>query len=73
MPTSKTRINVSVSDEVNLALKKLAQRDQIPTATKAERLLELAMEIEEDQVWDQIAQARQKTRGRYLSHKQVWK
>ncbi len=74
MPTTKTRINVSVSDEVGFALKKLATRDQVPTATKAERLLEVALEIEEDEVWDKIALTREKTKNtKYLSHNQVWK
>lgn len=74
MSTTKTRINVSVSDELNSALKKLASRDQVPTATKAERLLEIALEIEEDEVWDRIASIREKTKlTRYLSHNQAWK
>jgi hypothetical protein len=74
MSTTKTRINVSLSDEINSALKKLAQRDQIPTATKAERLLEIALEIEEDEVWDKIASERLKMKNiRYLTHDKIWK
>lgn len=74
MPTAKTRINVSVSDELNYALKKLAFRDQVPTATKAERLLEIALEIEEDEVWDRVANERQHSKNiSYLSHNQAWK
>ncbi len=74
MPTAKSRINVSVSDELNSALKKLAFRDQVPTATKAERLLEIALEIEEDEVWDRIASKRQHSKNtHYLTHNQVWK
>jgi hypothetical protein len=74
MPTTKTRINVSLSDELNTALKKLASRDQIPTATKAERLLEIALEIEEDEVWNRIASQRQHSKNTsYLTHNQVWK
>ena len=74
MPTAKTRINVSLSDELNSALKKLALRDQVPTATKAERLLEIALEIEEDEVWDRIASKRQHSKNiSYLTHNQAWK
>ncbi|OGE80746.1 MAG: hypothetical protein A3H72_01020 [Candidatus Doudnabacteria bacterium RIFCSPLOWO2_02_FULL_48_8] len=74
MPTAKTRINVSLSDELNSALKKLALRDQVPTATKAERLLEIALEIEEDEVWDRIARNRQDSKSTpYLTHNQAWK
>lgn len=74
MPTTKTRINVSVSDQLNSALKKLALRDQVPTATKAERLLEIALEIEEDEVWDKIANIRGNGKNvKFLSHNQAWK
>lgn len=74
MSTAKTRINVSLSDELNFALKKLALRDQVPTATKAERLLEIALEIEEDEVWNQIASQREQVKSaHYLTHSQAWK
>ncbi len=74
MPTTKTRVNVSLSDEVSSALKKLAHRDQVPTATKAERLLEIALEIEEDEVWNRIASHRlQNKNTRYTNHNQAWK
>lgn len=74
MPTTKTRINISLSDDISRALKRLAHRDQVPTATKAERLLEIALEIEEDEVWDSIASKREKSKnGRFISHNQAWK
>lgn len=55
------------------ALAKLARRDRIPQATKATRLLEAALEVEEDQIWDAIAQTRDLKGARYLSHKKAWK
>jgi len=73
MSTTKSRINISLSDETRKALMSLAYRDNIPEATKAARLLELALEIEEDQIWNQIAENRDKYKGRYFSHKQAWK
>ena len=54
-------------------LAKIAHRDRIPQATKAARLLEIALEIEEDNVWDTIAQKRDIKNSRYLSHKNAWK
>jgi len=48
MSTTKQRINISLSTEVEEALVSLAERDQMPTATKAEDLMELALEQEED-------------------------
>ena len=73
MPTTKTRINISLSGEIRKALISLAHRDHVPQATKAARLLELALEIEEDQVWNKIAEDRNTHKARYLSHKQAWK
>ncbi|MBI2607290.1 MAG: hypothetical protein HYW51_00450 [Candidatus Doudnabacteria bacterium] len=73
MSTTKTRINISLSDDITDALAKLARRDGMPQATKAARLLETALEIEEDQVWDKIAKRRDTKNARYLSHKTVWK
>ena len=55
------------------ALAKLARRDRVPQATKAARLLETALELEEDHVWDTIAQNRDTKNSSYLSHKKAWK
>lgn len=73
MLTIKTRINISLSNSVRDALIKLARRDRIPQATKAARLLEIALEIEEDQIWDAIATRRDAKTVRYFSHDKVWK
>lgn len=74
MPTAKFRINVSLSDETNSALRRLALRDQVPTATKAERLLEIALEIEEDETWNRIADSRGKVKNsQFVPHNQAWK
>ena len=72
MPTTKTRINLSLSDDVRNALIKLARRDRVPQATKAARLLETALELEEDQVWDLLARQRDTKNARYLAHDRVW-
>jgi len=73
MSTTKTRINISLPDETRKALMGLAIRDNVPEATKAARLLELALEIEEDQVWNKIAEKRDKRKTKYFSHEQAWK
>jgi len=52
---------------------KLARRERIPAATKAARLLEAALEMEEDQIWETIAQKRDTKRARYISHRKAWK
>ncbi len=73
MPTIKTRINISLSNNVRDVLTKLANRDRVPQATKAARLLEMALEIEEDQIWDATAKQRDTKTARYFSHDKAWK
>jgi len=73
MPTTKSRLNISLSDEMKVALKKLAMRDRIPEATKAARLIEIALEVEEDQVWNTLAAKRDTKKARFVSHRKAWK
>ena len=72
MSTAKSRINVSVSDDVKVALTKLAKRDQLPTATKAVRLIEIGLELEEDEIWDKIAASRDQEVSRFHTHTEVF-
>ena len=72
MPTTKSRLNISLPDEVRDALSQLARRDNMPTATKAERLLEIGLELEEDRIWDSIASKRDKDGAKFLTHDQVF-
>ena len=60
-------------DKIREALHELAKRDHIPEATKAARLLEVALELEEDLVWDKIAEKRDKKGARFIPHDQIWK
>jgi hypothetical protein len=72
MPTTKKRINISLSRDLEKAIETLAKRDNIPEATKAVNLLRVALEIEEDQVWDELASARDKKSVKFTSHKKAW-
>ncbi len=72
MTTTKKRINISIGKETEKSLFRLAERDQVPPATKAEELLRLALETEEDVVFDTLAQARDKKAARYVKHGSVW-
>lgn len=72
MSTTKTRINVSLSSDVERALTLLAKRDQVPEATKAAELLRTALEIDEDVVLDIIASTRNKKGAKFVSHKSAW-
>ena len=73
MPAIKTRINISLSEHVRQGLAKLAHRDRLPEATKAAHLLEMALEMEEDRVWDALAQSRDKKGVRFISHDKAWR
>ena len=73
MSTSKSRINISLSDDVNKALHNIAKRDQMPVATKAVRLMEIGMEVEEDDVWDRIATSRDRKDSILHSHSEAFK
>jgi len=58
MTTTKKRMNISLSDSAYEMIVGLAQRDQVPEATKASSLIELALEVEEDYILSSIARAR---------------
>ena len=73
MATTKKRINISVSKDLDDILGKLAKRDQVPQATKAEHLLRIALEIEEDETLDAIAAKRDTGKVRFVSHATAWR
>lgn len=73
MSTMKTRINVSISSDVERAIIALAKRDQVPNATKAAELLRQALEIEEDRVFDAIGSKREEGQVKFVSHKMAWR
>lgn len=72
MPTLKKRLNMSVPADVEAAIAALAERDDVPQATKALHLIQLALEIEEDDVWNAIAEKRDTKDATFLSHEQAW-
>jgi hypothetical protein len=73
MTTTKKRINISVSKDLENALAKLAKRDEMPQATKAEHLLRLSIEMEEDNVLNAIAEKRDSSPAKFVSHKIAWR
>ena len=73
MTTTKKRINISISKELDNALIKLAKRDEVPQATKAEHLLRFALEVEEDDILNNIAESRDTSSGKFVSGKVAWR
>lgn len=72
MATTKSRLNITLSKAAKQAISKLAQRDELPDATLAARLIETALELEEDMVWDAIATERDTLHASYIPHDKVW-
>lgn len=64
---------MTLPHDIRSALERLAHRDRVPQATKAARLLEIALELEEDQVWDTIARKRDVKNARFIPHNKAWK
>ena len=73
MPTNKARINITLPEYTRTALIKLARRDGMPQATKAASLLETALEMEEDMVWDTLAKRRDTKNAQFVSDDKAWK
>ena len=72
MSTTKKRINISLPRDVEKVLTTLAQRDDVPTATKAIDLIRLALAVDADDVWDQLASERDTKNARFIVHKKAW-
>lgn len=73
MPTQKKRLNLCLPDEMESILVRLAKRDDLPQATKAVQLIQIAIEIEEDDIWNQLAEQRDTRATKFVSHKKAWK
>lgn len=73
MATSKKRINISLPSDIEAALGHLAKRDDMPQATKAVHLIKIAMEFDEDDVLNFIAEKRDTQKAKFVSHKNAWK
>lgn len=72
MPTTKQRINLTVSPEMGGVLQKLALRDQTSVSTKTLELVRVALEIEEDAAFLQLLKSREKVKGKFVSHDAAW-
>ena len=73
MSTTKQRINITLPNDTNEAVRELAKRDNVPTATKVSELVKIALEIEEDQVLGEIAAARDVKGAKFVSHEEAWR
>lgn len=72
MTTTKKRLNISLTKSLESALAQLAMRDAVPRATKATQLLQVALEIEEDTIWDTLARKRDTSKSTFVNHNKAW-
>ena len=72
MPTTKKRTNLCLPNDIDEALVFLAERDDVPKATKALQLIKIAIAVEEDEVWDSLATKRDTKDAKFISHKDAW-
>ncbi len=72
MATTKKRVNISLSKELEQQVMALAERDSVPTATKITELLRQSVELEEDRLFSKIVSERRSKPGKRLSHAEVW-
>ena len=63
---------MSLPADVDAVLSAVAKRDDVPQATKALHLIRLALEIEEDELWNAIAKKRDTKDAKFLSHEKAW-
>ncbi len=72
MSTTKSRLNISLPDDTKKVLLSVSKRDQMPAATKAVRLMEIGLEVEEDDIWDKIAAKRDHKDSKFYPHSEVF-
>ncbi|MDD4351740.1 MAG: hypothetical protein PHU71_02020 [Candidatus Gracilibacteria bacterium] len=72
MPTTKKRLNVTLTPILENVLVLLAERDNVPLATKASELIQNAVEIEEDDVLNLVALQRDNKAAKFVSHAKAW-
>lgn len=72
MPTTKKRINISVDDVVYEALERLSLRRGESVAGTGLKLIEQALEFQEDLHFSRVADERLKQKEKRVSHQKAW-
>ena len=73
MPTTKKRTNVILPSEIDEMLTYLSDRDNVSKSAKAVQLIQIAIQMDEDDVWDSLASQRDTKGAKFISHKNAWK
>lgn len=73
MPSTKTRINLTVPSDLEHDLQRIAKRDDRSLSTVTLDLLRRALEVEEDGLLLAVAEKREKKPVAFVSHAKAWK
>ena len=72
MPTQKKRINITIDDATHAAIERLADEREESISRTSLRLIEEALEYQEDRHFSKVADARLRKKQRRVSHDQAW-
>ncbi len=73
MATTKRRLNITLSPEVDELITRIAKRDRVPEATKVSELLNISLALEEDKAFSVLSDERLSDKKvKWLSHVDVW-
>ena len=72
MPTSKKRINITIDDATYAAIERLAGDRQESISRTSLRLIEEALEYQEDRYFSKAADARLRKKQGRVSHDEAW-
>ena len=72
MPTSKKRINITVDDELFRSLDKLSKKEKRTLSSVSLRLIEKAVELEEDLYFSREADKRLSKHESRIPHSKAW-
>ena len=72
MPTVKRRINITVDDDLYRSLNKLSKKEKSSLSSVSLRLIEKAVELEEDLYFSRIADERLSKNQKRVPHDKAW-
>ncbi len=72
MTTTKKRINITPPENITMTIEHLANRDDMSVSSKATELIKNALEIEEDEVFNMIAESRDNKNAKFIDHDNAW-
>lgn len=58
---------------MEVALEQISEKHNTPVASAASVLLQKAIEIEEDEIWEAVISERKSKNKKFCSHTQAWK